>query len=320
MYGPYSGAVNHEQQQLYDHQQNLRHPQPQHPVYPQSQYGMRPPQAQQQQQQGFQPQQGSSYQTYMSDPTASLAGQFAKTGLESSNKYLKQNFDGFFLGLGDIQYYFKVSNSYVFRKILLILFPYRNKNWTRVLASDIGAPSPVGGESGPGFVPPTHDINAPDLYIPIMSFMTYILLWASIQGINKQFHPQLFGVLASQTLAFSILDIAIFRVGLYLLNCSTQSSMWDLVSFSGYKYVSVIVILCWKHFFGARRLIYWPMVFFCIINLLVFLMRSLKFMVLPNGVTSTANSITSSQRRLRIQFLFVYAVIVQGLIILVMSL
>lgn len=285
MYGPYSSA-NYTPPQAYA-QQTLRHPQPQHQAYPLL-TNQPPP---------------SSY-----DPAATLAGQFAKSGLESSNQYLKQNFGGFFAASADLHYYFSVSNSYVWRKLLLILFPYRNRNWTRIQGSENA------------YAPPSQDINAPDLYIPLMAFMTYILLWAALQGLKKQFHPQVFGVLASQTLAFSILDILVFRVGLYLLSCLSESSVWDLVSFSTYKYVPIIFILCWKHFFGHRRVVYWPIVLFLVANLAVFLMRSLKFMVLPTGVTLSSNSITSGQRRMRVQFLFVYLVVIQGLIIVYMSL
>lgn len=330
MYTPYGNTGNfqqqHQQQQQHQHQQairiqqnlhngqpnmqqNLQHPQPQHPLY-QGQYGNPPPQQQAQQSKG--------YPSFLQDPATSLASQFAMNGLESSNQYFQQSFGSFLPGTSDLKYYFRVSNSYVLKKILLVLFPYHNKNWTRVTTAEATGDPSTNAQSQ--FAPPIYDINAPDLYIPLMSFITYILLWASFQGLKGDFHPQLFGYLASQTLAFSFLDISIFKIGLYLLSCSTQSSLWDLVSFSGYKYVSVIVLLCWKHAFGNGWATYFPVVIFLIINLAVFLMRSLKFLVLPNSVTGTSNSITTKQRKIRIQFLFIYSVVVQGLIILFMSL
>lgn len=349
MYSPYGNIA-----------QNLQHPQPQHAssFLSQSQYGNSVPQpapGQQQQQyfpqvdgQGFVPGAqgvpaqgaqgaapgqagGAPYSAFLNDPATSMAAQFAKSSFGSSNQYIQQNFGSFIPGTLDLNYYFKVSNSYVMKKIGLILFPYRNKNWSRLTASDpaislgsTGIASPV-GVATPGnisFAPPAYDVNAPDLYIPLMAFITYILLWSLFQGINGEFHPQLFGYLASQTLACSVLDIFIFKIGLYLLNCSTQSSMWDLIAFSGYKYVSIIVLLCWKHLIGGGWFIYYAVVLTVTANLSLFLMRSLKFLVLPSSdsVTSTAsNSISSRQRKLRIQFLFIYAVVVQFFIILFMS-
>lgn len=241
----------------------------------------------------------------MNDPAAALASQFARTGFEQSNQYIQENFGNI---QGDIKYYFQVSNSYVLKKILLILMPYTHKDWNRIVTK----------ETGPNqFLPPSLDVNAPDLYIPLMSFVTYILLWAAFQGLNGEFHPQLFGYLASQTLAFSILDVAIFKTGLYLLSCP-QSKMYDIVSVSGYKYVSIVVLLCVKHLVGVYLgSFYYLIVLALIASLSIFLMRSLRFLILPQG-NAMNNTINSKQRKIRIQFLFIYSVIIQGLIILYM--
>lgn len=245
-----------------------------------------------------------------------MAAQFAKSSLGQSNDYIQQNFGSYIPVAGELKFYFNVSNSYVLNKIILILFPYRQKNWARITQTD---PTP-NASAGSTYAPPSEDVNAPDLYIPLMSFITYILLWSSFSGLKGEFHPELFGYLASQTLACSFLDILIFKVGLYLLNCSTQSSLWDLVSFSGYKYVAITLLLCWKNIVGSSWLLYYSVLAYVVGSLSLFLMRSLKFLVLPLGVAETATqTITSSQRRLRVQFLFFYAVVIQFLIILFMS-
>lgn len=337
MYNPYANAAEGS----YSQQQNLQHPRPQHAAFP-NQYQGQPQNPQQFQQQGqeqqqnsqfqaqyqqsqyqqgqFQQQQGAGgaagpYSNFFSDPAASMAAQFAKSSFGQSNQYLQQNFGSYIPVAGELKYYFKVSNSYVWRKLLLILFPYRHLNWTRMTTTE------TAGSSGAGvsYAPPFEDINAPDLYIPLMSFITYILLWAIFQGLKGDFHPELFGYLASQTLACSFLDILIFKVGLYLLNCSTQSSLWDLISFSGYKYVSIIVLLCWKNIVGSSWLVYYGVMLVVVSGLSLFLMRSLKFLVLPLGSGDSANTISNNQRRLRVQFLFIYLVVVQTMIILFMS-
>ena len=171
-------------------QQHLQHPQPHHPTqFSQPQPMGIPPhqdsphmhqhpqpqpmhQQQQQQQQSQQP--GFNF---FNDPATALASQFARSGFEHSNQYLQENFGSFaaFSGV-DIKYYFQVSNSYVFRKILLILFPYRHKDWNRISTKGTGQSQ---------YLPPSHDINAPDLYIPLMSFVTYILLWAAFEGLKE---------------------------------------------------------------------------------------------------------------------------------------
>lgn len=305
MSNPYGYAAESYQ----PHQNNnLHHPQPQYtqPI-PAAATGGQP----QQPQQHGQPQPGQpQFGNFLNDPAAALASQFARSGFQQSNQYIQENFGSF---SGDIKYYFQVSNSYVLKKILLILFPFRHKDWTRILAKDNGL-----GQ----YLPPAYDVNAPDLYIPLMSFVTYILLWAAFQGLSGEFHPQLFGYLASQTLAFAVLDVAIFKIGLYLLNCS-QIKIYDIISFSGYKYVSIVVVLCLKHTIGQYLgWAYYLIVLGFILCLSVFLMRLLRYIILPptNGNTVSNNSVvTSKQRKMRIQFLFVYAVIIQGLIFLYMS-
>lgn len=245
-----------------------------------------------------------------------MAAQFAKSSFGQSNTYLQQNFGSYMPVAGELKYYFKVSNSYVWRKIALILFPYRHRDWSRIIAVENGN----GNSGGINYAPASEDVNAPDLYIPLMSYVTYILLWALFLGLKGDFHPQVFGYLASQTLACSFLDIAIFKVGLYLLNCSSQSSFWDLFSFSGYKYVTIICLLCWKQIFGNSWVLFYSFFLAIVGSLSLFLMRSLKFLVLPIGSAESANvSISNSQRRLRVQFLFIYSVAVQFLIVLFMS-
>lgn len=178
--------------------------------------------------------------------------------------------------------------------------------------------SPANG--GVVYAPASEDVNAPDLYIPLMSFVTYILLWALFLGLRGDFHPEVFGYLASQTLACSVIDIALFKVGLYLLNCSTHSSLWDLVAFSGYKYVPIIILLCAKQLLGASWILFFCFSLAVVSNLSVFLMRSLKFLVLPIGVgEGSSASISNNQRRIRVQFLFLYSVVFQFLIVLFMS-
>ena len=57
-----------------------------------------------------------------------------------------------------LKHHFNVSNSYVIRKLRLVVFPWRHKPWTRKIRRS---------ETGIGeYQPPRDDLNAPDLYIP----------------------------------------------------------------------------------------------------------------------------------------------------------
>lgn len=89
--------------------------------------------------------------------------------------------------------------------------------------------------SGP--VPPGDDINAPDLYIPLMAFVTYVLLSGAILGIQGRFSPEQLGIMSSEALGWLVLEVLIFLFFVYVLNVQSNISYLDAVAFSGYKFV-----------------------------------------------------------------------------------
>lgn len=63
------------------------------------------------------------------------------------------------------------------------------QKWEREHADDMdnapaGMQQPQGARGAPmsGWKPPCKDVNAPDLYIPTMAFITYILLMGLARG------------------------------------------------------------------------------------------------------------------------------------------
>jgi hypothetical protein len=71
-------------------------------------------------------------------------------------------FGAFVPGLSALKHHFNVSNSYVIRKLQLVVFPWKHRSWTRKILRAADA-----GQSGvAAWVPPREDINSPDLYIP----------------------------------------------------------------------------------------------------------------------------------------------------------
>ena len=65
-----------------------------------------------------------------------------------------------------LKHYFNVSNKYVVNKLILVLFPWRHKPWSR--KQTVG---PNGQEGW--YLPPRDDINSPDMYIPGLSPTPY---------------------------------------------------------------------------------------------------------------------------------------------------
>ncbi len=76
-----------------------------------------------------------------------------------------------------------------------------------------------------------------------MAFVTYILLRTLLAGVRGAFHPELLGLTATTAFAVVIFEILGLKLGCYLLSISNESQLLDLVAYSGYKFVGIIVTL-----------------------------------------------------------------------------
>jgi len=81
------------------------------------------------------------------------------------------------------------------------------------------------------------------MYIPVMAFVTYILLSTLLAGLRGAFHPEVMGLTATAAFAVVVVEILGLKGGTYILSISNESQLLDLVAYSGYKFVGVIVTL-----------------------------------------------------------------------------
>ena len=91
------------------------------------------------------------------------------------------------------------------------------------------------------------------MYIPTMAFVTYILLSTLIAGLNGKFEPQLLGITFSNAAVIICLELVVLWLGRYFLNISSESQIYDLVAYSGYKFVGVIVTVAIDAVFSAGQ-------------------------------------------------------------------
>lgn len=276
----------------------LVHPQPQHPQQIPNLNN------QQFQPKSYQPQaanQAAGFNLF-NDPTANLGFQVGQSALQQGQQMMEQNLRPYIGSASDLKNLFKVSNRYVVKKIAVILFPFTHGSWSRLIVHSQGGKT----ES---FELPSSDINSPDLYIPLMAFITYILIGAIFQGLKGDFHPQVFGYSSSIVFGYQLLDFLVLKLGLYLLN--VQSSVWDLVSYSNYKFIPLVLLVVLNHFLrsGSHKqlMVYWALFGYLDFAFAFFLMRSLKLVFLSNGINNATQTVTQKQRQKRIYFLFGYA-------------
>jgi hypothetical protein len=97
-----------------------------------------------------------------------------------------------------------------------------------------------------GYRPPREDINAPDLYIPVMAFVTYVLTFGILLGSGQKFTPDVLGMTSSTAIALWATQVCFIRLGCYLLNVAGPVPMLDLVAYTGYKFIGIIITLVLK--------------------------------------------------------------------------
>ncbi|KAF9261078.1 YIF1-domain-containing protein [Marasmius fiardii PR-910] len=265
---------------------------------PPNQYQQRP-----QQQQSFVPQ--PDFAAWgLNDATTQFGMQLGTSAVAAGQEYVQKNFGGI-IPMSSIKHRFNVSNSYVLRKLKLIVFPWNHGSWSR------RAHRTENGHTE--WHPPREDVNSPDLYIPLMAFVTYILVSAFHSGLNARFHPRVLGESASSALGVIIVDFLFVYIGCYLLNVQGTGQAVDIIAYTGYKFVGVILTILsnYLNITTSNTLYYLVFIYFFLANAL-FLLRSLRSLVLPDpasAVNSTATGgVSPANRRRRISFLFLEAV------------
>ncbi|XP_061452143.1 protein YIF1B [Rhineura floridana] len=206
--------------------------------------------------------------SFLSEPAVSNFAVAYGSSLASQGKEIVgRNIDRL-IPVTKLKYYFAVDTIYVGKKLGLLLFPFLHQDWQVQYQQD----TPVA---------PRFDVNAPDLYIPVMAFITYILVAGLALGTQNRFSPDLLGLQASSALAWLIVEVLAILLSLYLVTVNTDLSTIDLVAFSGYKYVGMIVGLLAGLLFGKMG--YYLLLSWCCITIFVFMIRTMRLKILSEA-------------------------------------
>lgn len=131
---------------------------------------------------------GFNSQQFMNDPMLNAAKQIGGQFAEQQKEKITQYISSF-----NLKYYFAVDTNYVGKKIGILLFPFIHRDFS----------TQFGGDGKP--VPAKIDINAPDLYVPLMAFITYILLSGFVFGVQQRFSPEQLGMQTTNALFYLFL-------------------------------------------------------------------------------------------------------------------
>jgi len=227
-----------------------------------------------------QPQAAPSFQQYgqyIQDPmVANMAMQYGSSLATSGKAYVEQNLDRY-IPVSRVKFYFAVTTDYVLHKLMLLLFPFLNKEW--------GAYNNAGGE-------PTRHLNSPDLYIPVMGFATYVVAVAVALGNQGKFTPEMLGMTATTAFVWLMIEIGIVQLAMYLISVTTDIKIFDLASFSGYKFVHMIVCVVCAMLLGSTG--YYLSFIYSSAAIVYFLICTLRYIILPD---STEDRIARGSKR-----------------------
>ncbi|KAM4608078.1 protein YIF1B [Discoglossus pictus] len=210
---------------------------------------------------------GIPTEAFLSEPMSNFAMAYGSSLASQGKEIVDKNIDRI-IPVSKLKYYFAVDTVYVGKKIGLLFFPYMHQNWEVRYQQD----TPVA---------PRFDVNAPDLYIPAMAFITYILVAGLALGTQNSFSPEILGMQASSALAWLIVEVFAILLSLYLVTVNTDLTTVDLIAFSGYKYVGMIGGVLAGLLFG--KTVYYVVLSWCCISIVVFMIRTLRLKILSEA-------------------------------------
>ena len=214
-----------------------------------------------------------------------MARQYGEDIIGKGGEEIKKNLDKY-VSIGQLKYYFAVDTSYVAKKLGVLLFPFTRSDWAiKYNQVHNNAKGNLPRTNNCLFilqdepVQPKYDVNAPDLYIPTMAYATYVLLVGYILGLRDAFSPDSLATTASSALVWLILEIGLIYLTLTIMSISTSLTKWDILSFSSYKYVGIIVVLLLGLLLNTKG--YYLGLVYVSVALMFFLLRTLKLRIEP---------------------------------------
>lgn len=233
---------------------------------------------------------GVDPQQLLNNPmVASMAMQYGNELADQGKNLVNQKLEKY-ISMSRLKYYFAVDTSYVMKKLKIIFFPFTHKEWSVQFNQD----EPVA---------PRYDVNSPDLYIPMMALVTYILVAGIVLGTQNRFTPEQLGIQASSVLAWECLVLIIISLSMYIMDIMSDLKTFDLIAFSGYKYIGMISALV--AFLALKKIGYYVVLAYTSATIVFFLMRTLRVLILNKPTASQYQDTTVGSKRSLYTLLFI---------------
>lgn len=145
--------------------------------------------------------------------------EIGKEAIKRGSEYMNKKMDK--LSLRRLHTYFDVDDLFVVRKLSLILFPFNNRVWVKEPDND-------------------NTVSRPELYIPAMGFISYVVAKALRLGLEGRFSPERIGMIFSRSIFVEVVCACAVKVCGYFVDVHLHTL--DVVSYNGYKYVPVVFL------------------------------------------------------------------------------
>jgi len=136
-----------------------------------------------------------------------------------------------------------VNHEYVLRKLAVLGFPWK-RDWLSLSrqSNQLGTMQTEG--TGRREVTTTTllkcDVEDAELYVPLMGFLTYLVLFAVEMGLAGAFKPSIFATCFEWSVFITLLETGIAKFAFTAIDSSV--SFVDLLAFTSYKYVYLSVL------------------------------------------------------------------------------
>ena len=151
-----------------------------------------------------------------------------------------------YFSLEGLKPYFDIDNKYVLVKLRYLLLPFLKEKSINTDELQV-----------------KYNIEYFDLYLPIMSFITYVLVVSYITALNKPstFDPQTLGKILSKDFSLYIINAAIIKLLMFIF-LNNPISFTGTFSLTGYKFIYMIIYAGFRIFIKKKTIKYVVFIFF----------------------------------------------------------
>ena len=179
-----------------------------------------------------------------------------KFGINMGKQIVKNSKFVDYFSLEGLKPYFDVDNKYVLYKFRYLFIPFLKEK-------QINSSEEVQNK---------YNIEYFDLYLPLMSFITYVLVVSFISAIKNPgvFNPQTLGKILSKDFSLYIINVMAIKLLMFIFLTNPLSFM-DISSLVGYKFIHMIIFKIISNFIETKSINY--VIFFVLSALLLFFIK-----------------------------------------------